>query len=79
MRNFNKIEQTEYNNISSVSLEGQIAKECIGFDKYIEVDSLARAYVPNQILCTLYAGDVALLSGTAFPELNKPYSKKGGK
>lgn len=57
----------------------QNKSKCLGYDKFIEVDSLARAYVPWQEMCTLYPGKEALIYGTVFPELNKQYRRKGGK
>ena len=46
---------------------------CIPFEKTIQVTRLARAYVPQQIMCTLLEPTQALLSGTIFPELVSNY------
>lgn len=34
---------------------------------------LARAYVPFQYMSQIYSAEEALINGTLFPELNKPY------
>lgn len=38
-----------------------------------EVMTPTMAYVPKQFISTLYEEDKALMAGTIFPELNKPY------
>jgi hypothetical protein len=35
--------------------------------------TLARAYVPNQVVCELFGDDEALCHGTVFPELYQPF------
>lgn len=41
--------------------------------------ALAMAYVPMQCLKTIYSPQTALLRGTLFPELDKPFTgRKGG-
>jgi hypothetical protein len=37
---------------------------------------LATAYVPYQVLCKIYEPMKALMKGTIFPELYRPYEKK---
>lgn len=39
---------------------------------------LAMAYVPKQKLCEVYDVETALVNGTLFPELDKPFLGKGG-
>lgn len=39
---------------------------------------VAMAYVPWQFFGELYEPDKALMYGTVFPELNKPFYGKGG-
>lgn len=49
---------------------------CIPYEEYIKVDKLARAYVPFQKLCSIYDKDEAMIKGTIFPELARPYCQK---
>ena len=51
---------------------------CKGFDDVIRPKSLAVAYIPMQIICSLYSPCEALVNGTVFPELNKPYKMPFG-
>ena len=46
---------------------------CEGFAPYIKVAGLARAYVPNQVMCEPFPHLKALRKGTAFPELYSQY------
>lgn len=39
---------------------------------------LAMAYVPMQKICEVYDVETALMNGTLFPELDKPFLGKGG-
>ena len=48
--------------------------KCKGFDDVIYPKSLAVAYVPIQKVCGLYSLCEALIYGTVFPELNKPFT-----
>lgn len=52
--------------------------KCRGFDDVIYPKSLAVAYIPMQIPCQLYSPCEALVYGTVFPELNKPYTRPFG-
>lgn len=45
-----------------------------GFDRM----PIAMAYVPWQRFTRTYDPDKALMAGTIFPELNKPFTGKGG-
>lgn len=47
--------------------------DCIPQETVIKNVRLAAAYVPYQILCTLFSPLEALKNGTAFPELYSPY------
>ncbi len=53
-----------------------IDKECIPYEEYIKVVKLARAYVPFQKLCSIYDDEEAMIKGTIFPELARPYCKE---
>lgn len=46
---------------------------CVPYEQTIEVEGLARAYVPLQKMCTLLSPVTAILSGTVFPELVSKY------
>lgn len=46
---------------------------CIPFEKTIEVEKLARAYIPYQIICSYFEPKEALINGTIFPSLYQPY------
>ena len=48
-------------------------EKCSPCPKFIEVDSLARAYVPIQKMCEIYPSEKGLRRGTIYPELDKPY------
>lgn len=48
---------------------------CVPFEKTIEVDRLARAYVPYQVICSYFEPIEALKNGTIFPSLNMPYKE----
>lgn len=37
---------------------------------------LAQAYVPYQVMCKIYEPMKALMKGTIFPELYRPYAKQ---
>lgn len=50
--------------------------KCIPYEEYIEVDHLARAYVPFQKLCSIYDQFESMSKGTIFPELASPYCEK---
>ncbi len=51
---------------------------CKGFADVIRPVSLAVAYIPMQTICSLYSPCEALINGTVFPELNKPYKMPFG-
>ena len=51
-------------------------KECTPYEAYIKVVELARAYVPFQNLCSIYDQNEAMIKGTIFPELARPYCKE---
>jgi hypothetical protein len=51
-------------------------EECRPFPRYIEVDRLARAYVPPQKMCNIYCHETGLKNGTIFPELFMPYEPR---
>lgn len=51
-------------------------KECIPYEENIEVNRLARAYVPFQTICSYFEPREALLNGTVFPSLYMPYKKE---
>lgn len=59
--------------------ENNNVKSCIPFETIIEVNSLARAYVPFQKFCSMYNGEKGLVRGTVFPELYRTYCKKNKK
>lgn len=44
--------------------------------KMPESPALAMAYVPMQQLNTIYSPEAALLNGTLYPELDKPFCGK---
>lgn len=48
-------------------------ENCVPYEETINVESLARAYVPMQKLCSTLPLQQGLLKGTIFPELYKPY------
>lgn len=50
---------------------------CIPQETSIKDVRLAAAYIPYEILCTLFMPMEALKRGTAFPELYSPYEKEG--
>lgn len=50
-------------------------KDCTPFEKIIEVEQLAVAYVPFQELCGIYDENESMIKGTIFPELARPYCK----
>ena len=52
---------------------------CIPQETVIKDVRLAAAYVPYQILCTLFTPVDALMKGTAFPELFSPYKGENKK
>ena len=52
-------------------------KEQYGISQFPDKVSEAMAYVPFQTNTTTYAKEKALCSGTAFPDLDKPFL--GGK
>lgn len=51
-------------------------KPCVPYEEEIQVDRLARAYVPFQHYCNVMDAEKALVRGTAFEELYMPYFKK---
>ncbi|WP_072989562.1 spore coat associated protein CotJA [Clostridium cavendishii] len=53
-----------------------IGSSCIPQETTIKNVRLAAAYVPYEILCTLFTPLEALKKGTAFPELYSPYKKE---
>jgi hypothetical protein len=46
---------------------------CVPFEETIKVSELARAYIPNQIICSYFEPQEALMNGTIFPSLYRPY------
>ncbi|MGN1319289.1 MAG: spore coat associated protein CotJA [Lachnospirales bacterium] len=48
-------------------------ENCVPFEETIEVNELARAYVPIQIICSYFEPREALINGTVFPSLYMPY------
>ena len=53
--------------------ENNSMMNCVPYEETIKVDSLAKAYVPYQIICSYFEPREALLKGTIFPSLSKPY------
>lgn len=53
-------------------------KPCPGQADGLQYQALAMAYVPWQHIKSLYEPDQALLCGTVFPELNKPFLGRKG-
>ncbi len=49
------------------------SENCIPYETPIEPDSLARAYVPNQIICGYFEPVEGLKNGTIFPSLYSKY------
>ena len=49
--------------------------ECENFSPFIKVEGLARAYVPEQKMCSIFSEKNSLINGTMFPELYRPYEK----
>ncbi len=52
------------------------AGECLPYEAEIAPDSLARAYVPYQKICSYFSPSKGLVNGTIFPGLYKPYRCK---
>lgn len=48
-------------------------KKCTPYEKTIDVEELARAYVPYQKICSYFEPKEALIKGTVFPSLYRPY------
>lgn len=51
------------------------SSNCAAYEKTIQTNGLAMAYVPFQKYCSIYDGQKGLIAGTIFPELNQPYRK----
>jgi len=49
--------------------------ECIPYEQTIEVNALAKAYIPFQKFCEIFSLNAGLMKGTVFPELYQPYEK----
>lgn len=47
---------------------------CIPYETVIMPDSLAKAYVPMQKICSYFEPAQGLVNGTIFPGLYKPFS-----
>ena len=47
--------------------------ECENFSPFIKVEELARAYMPDQKMCSIFSEKNSLINGTIFPELYRPY------
>lgn len=48
-------------------------EDCVPFENPIEVNSLAKAYVPMQKICGYFEPKEAFLEGTVFPSLSGLY------
>lgn len=48
----------------------------VPFERVIEVNRLARAYVPIQRMQNTFDAETALRKGTVFPELYMPYQPR---
>ncbi len=64
---------------ANVTLCSDLGNHSMGASGSIDSLPLAMAYVPWQKMQSTYDADVALQRGTIFPELDLPFTGKGGK